>query len=296
MNIEIANRLVNLRKSNGLSQEALAEKLGISRQAVSKWERAEASPDTDNLILLARLYQVSLDELLRTEEEIPVPESKETPWGEIGEEDAAAGNSTPQNDIPQSLSPQSSMSQSSMSQSDMTTSGSVPGSGGDTDRMEEKQEDSPAGADGIHMKDKDGSEVHVGWDGIYVEEAKKSDDCAYEKSSIYINGKKHGMGRAAAYGRVSVFFLIILLYLLAGFLFGAWHPTWIIFLLIPLWHSFTEAVRRRNPHIFAYPVLAALLFLCLGFFFGAWHPGWVIFLTVPFYYTTVSFLTGKPEE
>ena len=45
MNIEIANRLVHLRKSNHLSQEALAEKLGISRQAVSKWERAEASPD-----------------------------------------------------------------------------------------------------------------------------------------------------------------------------------------------------------------------------------------------------------
>ena len=75
MNIEIANRLVQLRKSNNLSQEALAEKLGISRQAVSKWERAEASPDTDNLILLARLYQVSLDELLKTDEEIMVPES-----------------------------------------------------------------------------------------------------------------------------------------------------------------------------------------------------------------------------
>ena len=70
MNIEIANRLVNLRKNNNLSQEALAEKLGISRQAVSKWERAEASPDTDNLILLARLYGVSLDELLQTNDEI----------------------------------------------------------------------------------------------------------------------------------------------------------------------------------------------------------------------------------
>ena len=56
MNIEIANRLVNLRKSNNLSQEALAEKLGISRQAVSKWERAEASPDTDNLILPSPIY------------------------------------------------------------------------------------------------------------------------------------------------------------------------------------------------------------------------------------------------
>lgn len=70
MNIEIANRLVQLRKQNHLSQEELAAKIGISRQAVSKGERAEASPDTDNLILLARLYGVSLDELLRTEEEI----------------------------------------------------------------------------------------------------------------------------------------------------------------------------------------------------------------------------------
>lgn len=64
MNIEIANQLLQLRKKHGFSQEQLAEKLGISRQAVSKWERAEASPDTDNLVLLAKIYQVSLDELL----------------------------------------------------------------------------------------------------------------------------------------------------------------------------------------------------------------------------------------
>lgn len=67
MNIEIANRLVALRKANGLSQEALAEKLGISRQAISKWERAEASPDTDNLMALAQLYGMTLDALLNTE-------------------------------------------------------------------------------------------------------------------------------------------------------------------------------------------------------------------------------------
>lgn len=69
MNIEIANRLVHLRRKHGLSQEELAEKLGISRQAVSKWERAESSPDTDNLIGIARLYNVSLDELLKTDED-----------------------------------------------------------------------------------------------------------------------------------------------------------------------------------------------------------------------------------
>ncbi|MCR5647523.1 MAG: helix-turn-helix transcriptional regulator, partial [Acholeplasmatales bacterium] len=68
MNIEIANRLQKLRKENGYSQEELADKLGISRQAVSKWERAESSPDTDNLIILARLYNMSLDELLNDNE------------------------------------------------------------------------------------------------------------------------------------------------------------------------------------------------------------------------------------
>ena len=64
MNIETANKLVELRKKHGLSQEELADKLGVSRQAVSKWERSEASPDTDNLIELAKLYDISLDELL----------------------------------------------------------------------------------------------------------------------------------------------------------------------------------------------------------------------------------------
>ena len=67
MNIKFADRLVELRKQNKLSQEALAEKLGLSRQAISKWERGESSPDTDNLIALAELYGISLDELLGNE-------------------------------------------------------------------------------------------------------------------------------------------------------------------------------------------------------------------------------------
>ena len=70
MNLQIANRLLQLRKERGLSQEELADQLGISRQAVSKWERAEASPDTDNLICLAKLYNVSLDYLLQTEDSL----------------------------------------------------------------------------------------------------------------------------------------------------------------------------------------------------------------------------------
>lgn len=70
MNIETANRLAELRKKNGLSQEELADKLGLSRQAVSKWERAESSPDTDNLILLAKIYGVSLDDLLKSDKPV----------------------------------------------------------------------------------------------------------------------------------------------------------------------------------------------------------------------------------
>ena len=70
MTIEIANRLVELRKKSGLSQEELADKLGISRQSVSKRERAESSPDTDNLICLAKIYGVSLDELLSSDQEV----------------------------------------------------------------------------------------------------------------------------------------------------------------------------------------------------------------------------------
>jgi transcriptional regulator with XRE-family HTH domain len=60
----LGSKLQDLRKSAGMSQEDLAERLGISRQAVSRWERGDALPDTDNLIRLSKLYSVSLDELV----------------------------------------------------------------------------------------------------------------------------------------------------------------------------------------------------------------------------------------
>lgn len=67
MDLMTANRLQQLRKANGYSQDVLAEKLGISRQAVSKWERAESSPSVDNLLDLAKLYGITVDEMLNTE-------------------------------------------------------------------------------------------------------------------------------------------------------------------------------------------------------------------------------------
>ena len=68
MNVKIANKLYDLRKKSGLSQEELADKIGVSRQAVSKWERAEASPDTDNLIMLSKIYGVTLDDIISEED------------------------------------------------------------------------------------------------------------------------------------------------------------------------------------------------------------------------------------
>ena len=73
MDLKTANRLQQLRKENGYSQDALAEKLGLSRQAISKWERGESSPDTDNLIALAELYHMTLDQLLGGEPSLLTP-------------------------------------------------------------------------------------------------------------------------------------------------------------------------------------------------------------------------------
>lgn len=68
MNIEIAKRLVSMRHEKGYSQEDLAEQLGLSRQAVSKWERAESAPDMGNLIALSKLYGVTIDDLLKVDD------------------------------------------------------------------------------------------------------------------------------------------------------------------------------------------------------------------------------------
>lgn len=65
----IGNKIQSCRKRAGLSQETLARELGISRQAVSRWETGEAIPDTEKVIQLSRLFQVSTDYLLLDEME-----------------------------------------------------------------------------------------------------------------------------------------------------------------------------------------------------------------------------------
>lgn len=260
MNIEIANRLVNLRKANNLSQEALAEKLGISRQAVSKWERAEASPDTDNLILLSRLYGVSLDELLKTEDEISMPEAQ------LPEEEGY------------------SLVKTSTEQDEQQE-----------DASSDNQDDYVhVGFQGIHVKDKNG-EVHVGWSGIHVDDKRKDDHVHIDKSGVYVNGERYDKKWHFHYHSFPMWIVISVLYIVIGVVWNAWHPGWLLFFFVPIWHSLLEAIRQRNPNCFAYPVFATLVFLCLGIFGFCWHPGWVVFLTIPLYYSLVAWLRGEKE-
>lgn len=134
MKADIAERLYRYRKAAGLSQEQVAEKIGVSRQAVSKWECAESSPDTENLIALAMLYDVSVDSLLFMD---PVTMG-------ASQEDAGANaqEQAPQGDGPASHD----------------------------EPMPEGNYTNISFEDGIHVRDsRKGEEVHVDWDGIHVD-------------------------------------------------------------------------------------------------------------------------------
>ena len=61
----LADKITDLRKKNGWSQEELAGKLGVSRQSVSKWENGIVDPSTSNLLALAKLYGISAEALLQ---------------------------------------------------------------------------------------------------------------------------------------------------------------------------------------------------------------------------------------
>ena len=68
--------LIKRRKEVGMTQDDLAEKLGVSRQSVSKWENGECMPDSEKLIKLAEVLEISLDELTGRAERKPAPASQ----------------------------------------------------------------------------------------------------------------------------------------------------------------------------------------------------------------------------
>ncbi len=80
--MKLAEKILNLRKQSGLSQEELAEKLNVSRQAVSRWEVGSAQPDASNVLQLSKLFGVTADYLLNDDYEsdydVPVVKNTET--------------------------------------------------------------------------------------------------------------------------------------------------------------------------------------------------------------------------
>ncbi|MEA5018921.1 MAG: helix-turn-helix transcriptional regulator [Gordonibacter sp.] len=184
MNVEIAQRLAARRKQAGLSQEALAEQLGVSRQAVSKWERSESSPDTDNLIALAQLYGLSLDELLYVEDELRDDVAFEAA-------DRAVGCQTAQGD-----SSANSAKENSASTEDSVASCGEGGEASDVNRggVSNRASKVRIGLGGIHVLDGD-DYVHVSWrDGVHVKDSKKGDEVHVGWSGIHV--KESGTTRS----------------------------------------------------------------------------------------------------
>ena len=229
MNIEIANRLAKLRKEKGYSQEELAEKLGLSRQAVSKWERAESSPDTDNLICLAKLYNISLDELLRTDEDV-----------ESIKESVKEKENKEKKDV--KLSPTSIY-------------------------VKDGEEEVNISFSGIYVKDGE-DEVVIGNKPIEIlsESDQKKRKIKEKISSVYVLlvvigyillGSLLDLWHPAWILFISIPLvdsimeaiiqknpkafafpiLAVIVFLFVGCVYDIWHPTWIVFILIPVYYS-----------------------------------------------------------
>lgn len=264
MNREIAERLYTFRKNSGLSQEELAEKIGVSRQAVSKWERGETSPDTENLILLAKTYDVSLDELiLNKEEQKKAQKNSDARQDEVSEKNADAENRNTERDSGWSAGiPEDTVS--------FNNGIHVNAKNGDKVNIDGL---------GIHVENHNGEEVHVGWSGIHVNNPAR----VAEKSVSPL----HSFFKHFPYP-----LLVATAYLVFGYLniCGGWAFGWLIFLTIPLYYTAVSAIFHRNAMFFAYPVLVAMIYLWCGFTFALWHPLWILFLTIPIYYSLCRML------
>lgn len=280
MNIETANRLLQYRKKHNLSQEELASRIGVSRQAVSKWERAEASPDTDNLILLAEIYSVSLDELLKGEN----ASSKED------EKEEAAPKFT------HSTEPEDNTTYEKVDKVSFKNGIHVDSKDGDHVHLSFK--------DGIHVHDKHGTHVDIDNNGVFVKEDGKQRVYTDENGNVMADEEvinhHHKPKGLKIWNKLPFPFLVIIAFIwwgASGVCFG-WTLSWIVFLTIPLYYTLGDAIFKRDPKHFAYPVLVAGLYILFGFFgvCGGWALGWLVFLTIPIYYWVCELFKPKDKD
>ena len=288
MNIETANRLLKYRKDSGLSQEELAEKIGVSRQAVSKWERSEASPDTDNLIRLAELYGISLDELLTGKKPEAAQEEKTESESDESEEKESPDDSKTE------FEPDENTTYYKYDRVSFKNGIHVESKDGDKVHISYK--------DGVNVYEKNGDKVHVSWDGIQVEENGKNHIYTDENGHVYVDEEIQNAHRSNSHYRVLTrfpFWAIALIGFLAWGFSGAcfgWGLSWICFLSIPVYYSLIDAIFKKNPSHFAYPVLTAAAYIIFGYFgiCGGWAYGWIVFITIPIYYIVCRLI--KKEE
>ena len=259
MTIETANRLYELRKKHNFSQEELAEKLGVSRQAVSKWERSEASPDTDNLIALAKIYGLSLDELIYGERE---EENKDNKTAEptTNDESASYINIDDDDGTKITIGPDGIIVEEKDGNTVKINLGGII-----MKKIIKRVEDS------IDDEDSDFDiepKISMGEDGhlcVNLETKKK-------KTRFWLE--------------VPYPIICAIAYVLCGFynVLGGWSLSWIIFVTVPVYYTLVEAIYDKKFTKFAYPVLCAFIYLYLGLYQGNWHPSWLIFATVAIYY------------
>ena len=287
MDLAMAQRLVNRRKAAGLSQEALAAQLGVSRQAVSKWERSESSPDTDNLIALAALYGVSLDELLYGEAVDDAGCSEDSDAGaetsDEAEEDEDSVDNTSRSDKP--------LVDISLARGIHVI---------DPDKGEEVH----VGWNGIHVtNDRKGEEVHVGPGGVHVDTLEDDGHSVHTNAdgTVTIDGETfsswkeahdkldhHGKHFHTKLGRAWNKFpfpaLVALAYLALGIVYGTWATGLFLVFLIPVYYAIGDFIdRRRLSKLIGsvYPAAAIAWFLYSVLCLGQPHPAWVILVTIP---------------
>ena len=279
MDLAMAQRLVDRRKAAGLSQEALAAQLGVSRQAVSKWERSESSPDTDNLIALAALYGVSLDELL---------------YGEAaGDGDAEASDEAEE--------AETSAERTGCSDKPLVD---ISLARGIHVIDPNKGEEVHVGWNGIHVtNERKGEEVHVGPGGVHVDTLEDDGHSVHTNAdgTVTIDGETfsswkeahdkldhHGKHFHTKLGRAWNMFpfpaLIALAYLALGIVYGAWATGLFLVFLIPVYYAIGDFIdRRRLSKLIGniYPAAAIAWFLYMWLCLGQPHPAWVILVTIP---------------
>ena len=279
MDLAMAQRLVDRRKAAGLSQEALAAQLGVSRQAVSKWERSESSPDTDNLIALAALYGVSLDELL---------------YGEAaGDGDAEASDEAEE--------AEASAERTGCSDKPLVD---ISLARGIHVIDPNKGEEVHVGWNGIHVtNDRKGEEVHVGPGGVHVDTLEDDGHSVHtnDDGTVTIDGETfsswkeahnkldhHGKHFHTKLGRAWNKFpfpaLIALAYLMLGIVYDTWGMGLFLVFLIPIYYAIGDFIdRRRLSKLIGsiYPAAAIAWFLYMWLCLGQPHPAWVILVTIP---------------